>query len=792
MSNGTIFRGGEAYGIITSRPNGEVLVSTFDHFESTQGSEFFEPSGGVAPADLRSSYTISSTGDPDFASAEAPDGVWRKSKIVDTAYVSTFEREFVNQHDVFLQLDQPLALGQTYTIEIADPAFAPLAVTYDPVDARSEAVHVSQVGFEPDDPIKAAFLSTWLGGNAESPGASNQVEYQIGDEFQLLNATNNQVVYTGNIELDKAASSLSNFSLNFNQTDVYRLDFSDFSTPGTYKVVVDGVGASFPFAIAGNAWTEAFETAMTGFYHQRSGTALEAPHTDWLRPRSLHPDDGFVVHQSTASLMDTSMGLDLLDQNSFSALVAGKTNEEIAEAWGGWHDAGDWDRRIQQLDSARDLLELAETRPEFAANAQLAIPERGNNLPDVVDEALWSVDLYQRLQKDDGGVPGGIEAAGHPLRGESSWTESQDLFVYAPDAWSSYIYAGVAARAALLVEPFDAARADGYRESSIRAMNWAEANLPQYAADQPEVINERNLAAAELYRLTGEQQWHDIFVDSSAYREAGSLAWNEHQYASTFVYARTDRPQDATILERGMDDLVGRANFLTSTGDRGAFDQIMNPYSPYGYGYTSAIPADAADILVRAHALTGDARFFEAALADTQFGLGANPDNLVFTTGLGERSPQEPLIVDMAAMNGEAPDGITLFGGWNVADRGWHNSFDVIAGEAFPNFPNAWPVHETYVGYTKAVPIVEFAMHTTMGPTAYVWGYLAGTDADSGPAPIPDLDAAPPADTPLAAVDDSVETEQGVTVSVDVLANDLEPDAGDLPLVLSLTPEQEV
>ena len=180
---------------------------------------------------------------------------------------------------------------------------------------------------------------------------------------------------------------------------------------------------------------------MLGFYHQRSGIALEEPYTSWERPRDFHPDDGVVIRQSTASLMDSNMGLNLLNQHSFTELVNGATSEIVEDAWGGWHDAGDWDRRAQHLGVSRDFLELAEQRPDFAQFMELAIPERGDAIPDLIDEALWNVDFYMRLQKPDGGVPGGIESADHPIFGEPSWFESQDVFVYAPDAWTSFEYA---------------------------------------------------------------------------------------------------------------------------------------------------------------------------------------------------------------------------------------------------------------------------------------------------------------------------------------------------------------
>jgi len=734
-----IFRAGRPLGLAAQTPDGTPMIQLFDRFATAPSDVFFTGSqpgfiasrlgldGGVPAADNAENYRIRliEGGDPGPRTRE-PVAVWRKSKIIDTARVEVRKVEVVVQHDIFLELDQPLAEGATYAVELDHPTLHPVTFTYDTSALRSEAVHVSHIGFRPDDPVKTGYLSMWLGSKTTDPAADPAVPYEQGTPFRLLDTSTGEVVFAGAATMDEPRDAPSNMQLNYNKTDVLALDFSAFDRPGAYVIEVDGVGTSYPFRIADDVWHEAFRTAMLGFYHQRSGIALDEAHTDWPRPRALHPADGITVYQSRATLMDTDQGLNLLNRKSFEALPAERTDEVVADAWGGWHDAGDWDRRAQHLFAVRDLLDIAELRPGFAASLRLAIPENGNGLPDLVDEALWTVDLYQRLQKPDGGVPGGIESDAYPPRGETSWTASQDFFVYAPDAWSSYLFAGVAARAALLVEPYDPERAAGYAESAERAMRWAEANTPGYARARVELSNARNLAAAELYRLTGDERWHAVFVATSAYATERQLAHEEHQHHATFIYARTDRPVDDRILSRGMASLTGYADFLLGTGNRGGFGQLMNPWTPYGWSYTSALPVEA-DILVLAHALTGDERYFAALIRETQFGLGANPDNTTFTTGLGHRYPRELLLIDKYGMGG-VPAGITVFGGWNVGDRGQHWSFAEAARHMTPLYPDAWPVHETYIGYFWAVPITEYTVHSTLARVAKAWGYIAASD----------------------------------------------------------------
>jgi hypothetical protein len=45
-----------------------------------------------------------------------------------------------------------------------------------------------------------------------------------------------------------------------------------------------------------------------------------------------------------------------------------------------------------------------------------------------------------------------------------------------------------------------------------------------------------------------------------------------------------------------------------------------------------------------------------------------------------------------------------------------------------PQFPDAWPVHETFIGYFWSVPITEYTIHGVLGRVAKAWGYIAASD----------------------------------------------------------------
>ena len=59
------------------------------------------------------------------------------------------------------------------------------------------------------------------------------------------------VAAEGRAELSKASDDLTEdaYKKNYNGVDVYVMDFSGLSDPGTYRVCVEGVGCSYPFEI---------------------------------------------------------------------------------------------------------------------------------------------------------------------------------------------------------------------------------------------------------------------------------------------------------------------------------------------------------------------------------------------------------------------------------------------------------------------------------------------------------------------------------------------------------------
>lgn len=701
-------RDGKVIGTLVGRQRN--ILYTFDSFKPSP----FDPQW----ADRITSYRITSREDATYSSTLNPTSVFRKSKPTDMARVGQWKFEFPMSHTLYLKLPSSLKPGKTYQVNFPDSQIQPLSFKYEPNVTRSEAVQVSQVGFAPGDPAKVAFLSTWMGNGGK-------VEYPVGQTFSVINEKTNQKVFTGKTQLSRTSEDKEDpRGRNYTLTNVYFMDFTPLQTPGQYRVCVESVGCSLSFQINSQVWQNAFTVSARGLYHQRSGIALGSPYTDWKRPRAFHPQDGVVVYESTTRYMD------LTPEDDFSkALPRGKTNRQLPNAWGGYFDAGDWDRNIHHVEVVRLLLELAELFPNYFNQVNLNIPESKDRLPDVVNEALWTIDFFRRIQAPDGGIRGGIDSQEHPKFGEASWQESYTVMAYAPDPWSSFLYAGVAARAANWLRSRDPKLAQSYQESALRAFNYGE----REKGNKPtkEVRDARNLAAVEFLRLTGDPKWHQIFLEATVFQDPkkDSIVWDEYdQREAAFVYARLPKTLVNPAIQQNAINAIRRdADTAVGIGQTTAFKWSKElPYNPIGWG--SGLGTPKAVSIVRAHHLTQDPKYLRAAVLATQFALGANPDNMSYTTGLGQRSPRHPLIVDQRVMGTTPPPGITVYGPYDPVTNSDFWAIDLFKDVLFPA-PIDWPTVESYFDIYLFPMATEFTVMQTIAPSAYLWGYLAANAA---------------------------------------------------------------
>jgi endoglucanase len=678
----------------------------------------------AASLDDAGGYSVASDDDDAFGGGVEPLAVRRVTRPAGSANVASAKLVLPAVHDVYLRLPGPPVAGSTYTISFPDDAVAPSTFTFEPASSRSFAVHANQLGYRPGDALKVAYVSAWDGAAIELPPSL---------EFQVVDAVSGDVVYEGTSSSRETGADGEVGRGDLTGTPVQELDFSALDAPGTYRVCVTLLGCSEDFDLSDTStWRRAAVAVARAMFHQRSGIAMAEPYTAVDRPRGFHPDDGVQVRQATVSQMD----IDAAEAGAFDTLVASATDDIVDGAYGGHFDAGDWDRRVQHLSFLRAALDLVDLHPETWATLDLGIPESGDAVPDILDEGLWDLDLYRRMQLPDGGIRGGIESDEHPLPRETSWTQTQQVFAFAPDAESSYVYAGVAAEAARVLAAYDAARADEYRVSALAAMNWAEDNpVSEEVSDETadDITGARAAASAALFRLTGDPQWQDAFLDSTEVDNGAlELLGCEllEQCDALWIYANTDQPGvRADVKQHAIDTFRNSATIIGDAQDSTLFGWSMDhPAVPLVWGLGPSVPKTVG--LLRAYALTGEARYCRAAQRSSTFSLGANPLDTVFLTGLGERNVEHPLIVDN--INGGVPvwPGTPVYGMHQLNDTGdetWVAQYQLRPAGSTPD-PEGVPYLQKWWDVSSVPMFNEFTVHQSHTAALYAYGSLAALD----------------------------------------------------------------
>jgi endoglucanase len=471
------------------------------------------------------SFTISSGGDRNYGPAgKHPVVVHRKSKVWEA---SIDEQMPAMHHWVYLELPFPLERGQTYSLSIAPGSNSDITekrILFDEYSLVSPSIRISNTGYEQDAPWKSADVYMWMG-----DGGERDFSRFTGATWRLFDVDKSKDVHTGQLAFRMENKTEAGFEKDFTKADVWECDFSDFNEPGNYRLVIDGIGCSRPFPIGSNRFEAPFRTAMQGMFYQRMGCANEPaggfPKT--RRPlfrQGVEPED-FTVHISKREMIT---GVNPDNREWYAEALTGETADAT---WGGWTDAYDNDQRPVNFICVFDLLLTYYLAPGAFADRQLYIPETGNGIPDIIDEALWEIDWWLRMRDKAGGY----------LTGLTNIRPPENInYAGAPCAWQGWCAAAGSAMAA------DCFRLSGnvelqerYAEEAVLAFEWANNQKDPMLDTDVSGLRGKDLkmtAAAFLFNLTGDRAYEKIVkeaceVDGPDEKLRNTGEW-EQQYAA--------------------------------------------------------------------------------------------------------------------------------------------------------------------------------------------------------------------------------------------------------------------
>ncbi|MBI5534531.1 MAG: glycoside hydrolase family 9 protein [Deltaproteobacteria bacterium] len=603
------------------------------------------------------------------------------------AYATITRRDLRIGNSLYLELAGPIAEGAKVQVLNANAAVWPPSQTFEATAAPlrlSPAIHVNQLGYLPGHP-KKAMVGYYLGslGELDPPAA----------RFTVVEEGSGRQVFASGLQLRRDVDQPHSVKP---YRKVLEADFSGLTTPGEYRLVVPGLGASYPFRIdPGTAAAYARSFAL-GLYHQRCGESNALPFTRFIHA-ACHTAQADVPTAQFSSVIGRLSGNadDIKGNTRHTAPAAVNLTSAFypfvrsgkVDVSGGHHDAGDYGKyTINSALLIHELIFAVDSLPGVAALDNLGLPESGDSISDVLQEAKKEADFLAKMQDTDGGFYTFVHPRDRAYEGNVLPDRGDPQVVFPKNT------SGTAAAVAALAEassspllrqvwPADAQR---YLAAARKGWEFLQRATAKYGADGSyqrifhygdAFIHDDELAwaATEMYLATGDEDIHKTLLRTFDPSNPQTRYWTWMRlfeaYGSAIrsyaFAARSGRIPAAKLdkahLAKCNAEILSRARELAEWAAGNAygtsFPFVTKRYRTAGWYFSAANTFD----LAVANALDPKPDFVNTMISNLNYDVGTNPNNVAFITGLGYKRQRE--IVHQYAQNDRRtlpPTGIPL------------------------------------------------------------------------------------------------------------------------------------
>ena len=486
---------------------------------------------------------------------------------------------------------------------------------------------VDQFGYLPDANKIAVIKNPQVGFDSED-------EYSPGEQFALVDAQTHEQVFNETAVAWKAGT------IDASSGDqVWHFNFSEYTETGTYYVLdIENNYRSYEFEISSTVYNEVLKHAVRIFFYQRAGFAKEAEYAgeEWA--------DG------------ASHTRNLQDYNA--RYYAEKSNAaKERDVSGGWYDAGDYNKYTNwTADYVAEMMLIYLENPNVWGD-DYGIPESGNGIPDLIDEAKWGVDHLLRLQNDDGSM---ISIVG--LAHASPPSAATGASYYGSPNTSGTLTS--AAAFAISSKVFRSLGFTQYADSLLlaaeKAWDWADANpsvifrnndssqgTSGLGAGQQEVndygrLTKKLRAAVYLFEVTGNTKYRTFFDNN--YRKVNMFEWNfSFPFQSTnqeMVLYYANLPNATQSVATDIKN-VYRNTMINGSENFPAINNFTDPYMAHIKDYTwgsNSIKCRQGYMFYALHSYNVDPQRSEQAIEVAREYLhyihGRNPLNMVYLSNM--------------------------------------------------------------------------------------------------------------------------------------------------------------
>lgn len=470
-------------------------------------------------------------------------------------------------------------------------------IVHEEVVDLSKNVNVNQVGFLPN----ARKIVT-----SRSEG--------IDKSFSVIDEKGN-VVYEGEFEgpVDSAAAD----------EKVYQGDFSDFTEAGTYTIKVSNDDESYPFVIGEDVYDDLLKDSLLMLTRQRCGMEVSKELADDF----AHPE----CHTTQAVVYGTN---------------------EKRDVTGGWHDAGDYGRYVVAgVTTVADLLLAYEDYPEVWKSDDLGIPESGNGVPDILDEAKYELDWLLKMQDEKtGGVYHKVSCKEFP-EFVMPQEETEELVLAPMSKTASGDFAAIMAKASTVYEKIDPEFSKKAVEAAKKAYEYLDAHQSDKGFVNPDDIltgeypdpkhgDEMTWAAIELYKITGDKKYEDYMNESLKLHIYHGFGWdNMGSYANVAYLTMDEKLQDPDIVSVMKSEIEDRCTKLLENSKTDGY--MVSLGNGYCWGSNLSVCGNARQMLM-AYEIGKNEELKTAAYDQLSYILGQNSLSFCFVTGYGSLNAQHP------------------------------------------------------------------------------------------------------------------------------------------------------
>jgi endoglucanase len=611
--------------------------------------------------------------------------------------------ELSYEHHVYLSFEESFSQGETYVLKTPH---ASAQFVFDDSKVFCESIKTNQAGYSALSDERYANLAIWLG-----DGGGKRIDKPL-PAYRVIESISGLAI---------AAGMLVDLGYNQNSNDyIYRIDLSEVPEGGPYTIIVEGYGRSHPFGVGGVFADRLAYIAFRGLLYERCGMEQKQPYFEHDVRGSCHTR------------------VYVTDSEPREAKVTFSDSDPIMEIYGGYHDAGDCDRRDHHMMAPMFLLCMYDAFPEYFSDLQYNIPDmfdehftptgKGNGIPDIIDEAEWGTIVWEYLQEESGGVRSGVERNGYPANGPTVDHDTVPYGTFRVSANSTNLAAGLFAHLARALKPYDPDRSMELQRRAEQA--WAFAG----ASARP---GHKLYFYTQYYLLTGDKETHNLLKEIAPvarelrYRHEdnprsihrGEIILGTHFFS---YLVNQEREKDSLIV--GIFE-----ESIRETADIRIRQLHENPYpngtaDPNRWWGSQTAQGQMAESCIMQWRLTGEQEYINAASCLMDYNMGLNPVGKCYLTGIGFDRTMDPLHHDSypGLTKGWGPTpGLLVFGPGNLRQ---------INSGAIPMYPEIHSLsrQRQFIDHRRYVSVTEFTIPESLTFPSVIYTILAGGGSYDG------------------------------------------------------------